>query len=193
MYRSKSDPVSILSQRGDASPLSPPTCMSAPTPRSYTVDDGVGSAVVGDGFGSADADDGVVFAVAGDNASSVVPMEEDNLPGGDSSKEDDSSHPWDEFSPKVGRSKGGLTSRLPKTKGEAPSQVAQIETEKKKFKPMKVKENPNEVYPPPTEFGPDVRASSLRRITSKELESFFLKKNRSQKTDKTVQLQLGLY
>jgi hypothetical protein len=157
------------------------TSKSAPTFRSFAdiTADVVGSAV----------------------ASSFASMEEDNLPGDDSSKEDDFSHPWDDFSPKVGRNKdcpttklpitkGGLTSKLQKTKGDAASQVAQIATGKKKFKPMEVDENPNEVSPPPTEFGPDFRASSLRRMTSKELESFFLKKNRNQKTDKKVQLQM---
>jgi hypothetical protein len=56
----------------------------------------------------------------------------------------------------------------------------------KKFKPMKVEENPNEVSPPPAEFGPDFLHSSFRGMSSKELGSFFLEESRNQKTGKEV-------
>ncbi len=177
MQRSASAPAS-LPQRGDASPLSPTTCVSAPTPRSWTIDE---TDVNPPGIvGSAVADDGVGSAVADYDASSFASMEADN-PIWDLS-------PLSRTKSCVRRypaySKSGAASAAPTT----PSQMVVSTTvgKTKKGKGKNVEKNLNKVFPHPSEFGQDFPISSLRGLTPKEMKIKSQKEGRVNKANQQM-------
>jgi hypothetical protein len=179
MSRSSRSAPSTPTQN-DITLASPMTSKSAPTPRSFAdtfvlPDNGVVSAVAGDGFGSAVADDVVGSTVDYDDASSFASMEEDHfmLVSSPLSRTKSYVHRYPAYP------KSGAASAAPTT----PSQMVVSTTvgKTKKGKGKKVQKNPNKVSPPPSEFGEDSPTSSLKRLTPEQRRFLSLMQGRSDK------------